>query len=192
MLQKIQQQPADLAQNQDSSVLGLSGTIRLMLLGKGEYFGLYELFKNSRIRHQSVTCTSQKGMCLFLPRNRFIGGVVKYKLIDIVEREFQENTRRISARMQETAGFQQNFLKMSKTMLCMERERVNFMKMCEDYKLQQGKDKVRLAGDPVTGIARNYADKIDFITSIGGQTSGLKQLNKLKERVRDNYYGLSN
>ena len=60
-------------------------------------------------------------------------GVLKHKLIDIVEREYLENVRRIDIRMQETASFQTNFLKMSKTMLSMEREKSNFLLMCEDY-----------------------------------------------------------
>ena len=43
------------------------GTIRLMLLSKGDYFGLDEVFKGQPIRNQSVTCTSMKGSCIYLP-----------------------------------------------------------------------------------------------------------------------------
>ena len=142
------------------------------------------------MRIQSVTCASQTGKCFFIPKNNFIVGVLKHKLIDIVEREYLENVRRIDIRMQETASFQTNFLKMSKTMLSMEREKSNFLLMCEDYSKRQGDEQVRLAGDPITGIASDYADKIDYITSISGQTSSMKSLNKLKARVRESYYGL--
>ena len=80
---------------------------------------------------------------------------------------------------------------MSKTMLSMEREKINFLSKCEDFQKQNGDEQqVRFAGDPITGLATDFADKIDFMTSISGQTSDMKQLNKMKERVRENYYGL--
>ena len=80
---------------------------------------------------------------------------------------------------------------MSKTMLSMEREKVNFLSMCKDFQKQNGTEtQVRMAGDPITGLATNFSNKIDFMTSIGGKTSGMKQLNKMKERVRDSYYGM--
>ena len=41
-------------------------------------------------RQRSVKCISQTASCLFLPKAKFIRGVIKFKLIEIVDREYKE------------------------------------------------------------------------------------------------------
>lgn len=79
---------------------------------------------------------------------------------------------------------------MQSNMLNLERERDEFETMCQDYQKQREADRLRPAGGPIIGLAGEFADQIDFVTSIGGLTSNLKKLNKFKKRMRESYYGL--
>lgn len=53
-----------------------------------------------------------------------------------------------------------------------------------------GKAAVKIAGDPIFGIADEYADQIDYMTSIDGEARTMKNLSKFKEGIRESYYGM--
>ena len=80
----------------------------------GEQFGLDEVFKGQNLRQYSVTCKSQIGSCYFLPMQKFVQYILHYKLIDSIEAEYLAGSVRIEARMRETVGLHQEFLKMQK------------------------------------------------------------------------------
>lgn len=92
-------------------------TVRLVIFGSNEMFGLDEIIEQKKKRDKTVECISLHGTCHFLSKEYFIHCANQFKFSDQVLQEQLVKHQMYCRRLEQTYAFQRKFLSQQRDML---------------------------------------------------------------------------